>query len=85
MTILLAAGERVPVDARVTKGSSTIDRSLVSGESVPEPAVEGTELQAGSITTPDALRLKIEPTADCGRYDSIRKIAWWNAIRFWKP
>jgi hypothetical protein len=28
-----------------------------------------------SITTPDALRLKIESTADCGRYDSIRKIA----------
>jgi len=28
-----------------------------------------------SITTPDALRLKIEPAADCGRYDSIRKIA----------
>jgi len=28
-----------------------------------------------SITTPDALRLKIERTANCGRYDSIRKIA----------
>src|SRR5258708_7131956 len=28
-----------------------------------------------SITTPDALRLTIEPAADCGRYDSIRKIA----------
>ena len=28
-----------------------------------------------SITTPDALRLKIEPMADCGRYDSIRKVA----------
>src|SRR5271170_4884292 len=28
-----------------------------------------------SITTPDALRLKIDPTADCGRYDRIRKIA----------
>jgi len=28
-----------------------------------------------SITTPDALRLKCEPMADCGRYDSIRKIA----------
>jgi hypothetical protein len=28
-----------------------------------------------SITTPDALRLKVEPMADCGRYDSIRKIA----------
>jgi len=30
---------------------------------------------APSITTPDALRLKIEPSADCGRYDSIRKVA----------
>ncbi len=28
-----------------------------------------------SITTPDALRLKIEPVADCGRYDSIRRVA----------
>ena len=26
-------------------------------------------------TTPHALRLKIEPAADCGRYDSIRKVA----------
>jgi transposase len=28
-----------------------------------------------SITTPDALRLKHEPVADCGRYDRIRKVA----------
>ena len=28
-----------------------------------------------SITTPDALRLKIAPMADCGRYDSLRKVA----------
>jgi len=28
-----------------------------------------------SIITPDGLRLRIEPVADCGRYDSIRKVA----------
>ena len=28
-----------------------------------------------SVATPDALRLRIEPLADCGRYDSIRKVA----------
>jgi transposase len=28
-----------------------------------------------SITTPHALQLKIEPQADCGRYDGIRKVA----------
>src|SRR6201994_4917 len=31
MTIRLAAGERVPVDGRVLKGRSELDRSLVSG------------------------------------------------------
>ena len=30
---------------------------------------------APSIITPDALRLKIEPSADCGRYDRIRRTA----------
>jgi len=28
-----------------------------------------------SITTPDALRLKFEPAADCARYDSLRRAA----------
>jgi len=28
-----------------------------------------------SITTPDALRLRIEPMADCSRYDRIRRVA----------
>lgn len=35
MTILLAAGERVPVDGRVLKGRSELDRSLVSGDRAP--------------------------------------------------
>jgi len=49
MTILLAAGERVPVDALVLKGRSELDCSLVSGESLPQPAQEGATLQAGTL------------------------------------
>jgi Cu2+-exporting ATPase len=49
MAILLAAGERVPVDARVTKGRSDLDCSLVSGESLPVPVAEGALLQAGTL------------------------------------
>ena len=49
MIILLAAGERVPVDARVVKGRSDLDVSLVSGESAPKPASEGMTLQAGIL------------------------------------
>ncbi len=49
MTILLAAGERVPVDATITSGQSDIDCSLLTGESVPVPAHAGTLLQAGTL------------------------------------
>jgi Cu2+-exporting ATPase len=49
MTIALAAGERVPVDAKVIGGRSELDCSLVTGESLPVPAVEGARLQAGTL------------------------------------
>jgi P-type Cu2+ transporter len=49
MTILLAAGERVPVDARVAQGRSELDCSLVSGESLPQPVAKGSVLQAGTL------------------------------------
>lgn len=49
MTILLGAGERVPVDARVQEGHSDLDYSLVSGESVPQPVAAGSLLPAGTL------------------------------------
>jgi Cu2+-exporting ATPase len=55
MSVLLTAGERVPVDAVVSEGRSEIDCSLVTGESVPQPAAEGTRLQAGTLNLTGAL------------------------------
>ena len=49
MTIRLAAGERVPVDASVLHGRSDLDCSLVSGESAPVTAEKGSALQAGTL------------------------------------
>lgn len=49
MTILIAAGERIPVDARVTKGESELDCSLISGESLPQYVGQGAVLQAGTL------------------------------------
>ncbi|MDI4232725.1 cation-translocating P-type ATPase [Bradyrhizobium sp. Arg237L] len=64
MTILLAAGERVPVNARVIKGTSELDHSLVSGESAPQPAAEGTELQAGILNLTGPLTIVATATMD---------------------
>jgi Cu2+-exporting ATPase len=49
MTLLLAAGERVPVDALVVSGRSELDCALVTGESLPRAVAEGASLQAGTL------------------------------------
>jgi Cu2+-exporting ATPase len=63
MTILLAAGERVPVNARVIKGSSALDYSLVTGESIPVKATTGTELEAGILNLTGPLTIVATETS----------------------
>jgi Cu2+-exporting ATPase len=64
MTIMLAAGERVPVDATVTKGMSELDASLVSGEQAPVPAIVGTLLRAGTLNLTAPLMIVATATPD---------------------
>ncbi|MBO6716701.1 MAG: cadmium-translocating P-type ATPase [Rhizobiaceae bacterium] len=61
MRLLVAAGERIPVDGFVVRGSSDLDCSLVSGESVPQRAITGTVLRAGMLNL--AQPLTVEATA----------------------
>lgn len=63
VTIMLAAGERVPVDATVTKGISELDVSLVSGEPAPVPAVVGSMLRAGTLNLTGPLTIVATATA----------------------
>ena len=49
MRLLIAAGERIPVDARVVSGSSALDGSLVTGESESLAAGPGTALRGGML------------------------------------
>ena len=57
MSIALGAGERVPVDATVSKGDSELDVSLVSGESVPLRATAGSIVCAGTLNLTGPLTL----------------------------
>jgi Cu2+-exporting ATPase len=56
--LFVAAGDRIPVDGVVETGRSDLDRSLVSGESTPCPALPGSEVQAGlmNLTGPLTIR-----------------------------
>jgi P-type Cu2+ transporter len=46
--IRVIAGEGVPADGNVVKGQSTLDRSLLTGESRPVPIAVGDEVHAGT-------------------------------------
>ncbi|HZX85029.1 MAG TPA: heavy metal translocating P-type ATPase, partial [Reyranella sp.] len=63
MAVLLAAGDRVPVDGRIVEGRSEIDGSLVSGESVPRPVTAGDCLQAGTLNLSGPLTLEVSAAA----------------------
>ncbi|MBR1148784.1 cation-translocating P-type ATPase [Bradyrhizobium sp. AUGA SZCCT0431] len=64
MTIMLAAGERVPVDATVIKGTSGLDASLISGEQTPVSATIGSLLRAGTLNLTGPLTIVATATPD---------------------
>jgi Cu2+-exporting ATPase len=61
--LLVAAGERIPVDARVIDGRSDLDRSLVTGESAPVQAAPGAAVQAGTLNLTGPLTLEATAAA----------------------
>lgn len=56
--IVVAAGEKVPVDGIVVEGSSFLDTKALTGESVPRRAERGDEVLSGCINTDGALHIR---------------------------
>lgn len=48
-TIILAAGERAVIDMKISTGISSVDESLVTGESLPRTVQRGETIYAGTI------------------------------------
>lgn len=63
-SLLIAAGERVPVDGLVTHGMSEVDRSLVSGESAPGRVAPGEPVQAGVMNLTGPLTVQATARAE---------------------
>ncbi|RWN31495.1 cation-translocating P-type ATPase [Mesorhizobium sp.] len=61
LQLLITAGERIPVDGKIIRGSSDLDCSLVSGESTPRTVASGETVQAGTLNLTGPLT--IEATA----------------------
>lgn len=56
--VVLRPGDKVPVDGEVREGETSIDESLVTGESVPVSKHPGDEVIAGSINRSGSIRFR---------------------------
>ncbi|MDT8860527.1 heavy metal translocating P-type ATPase [Alkalihalobacillus sp. MEB130] len=56
--IIVRPGERIPVDGVVTKGRSTIDESMLTGESIPVEKAAGDEVIGATINKSGSFRFR---------------------------
>jgi heavy metal translocating P-type ATPase len=58
--IVIRPGESIPVDGTVTKGSSYVDQSSITGESLPIEKTEQSKVFAGTINKNGVLEVSVE-------------------------
>lgn len=64
MVVCVAAGENIPVDGLVLSGQSTIDTSLVTGETLPRAITPGALVYAGTSNISAPLTLEVSKQAE---------------------
>lgn len=70
--VLVPAGERVPVDGVVVDGVSSLDNSLITGESVPEEIARESKVSAGAVNLSAPIQVR---TVSISSQSRIAKIA----------
>ncbi|WP_205481733.1 copper-translocating P-type ATPase [Sphingomonas arenae] len=72
MRILVAAGERLAADGIVEEGKSSLDASLLTGETRPQPIRQGGEVHAGVLNLDSPLTVRVTAA---GQDTSVAEIA----------
>ena len=63
-TVVLRPGERIPVDATVVSGDSSVDESALTGESLPVEKAAGDSVFTGTLNQHGALTLKVKKVGE---------------------
>ncbi|MFA7234328.1 MAG: cation-translocating P-type ATPase [Terrimicrobiaceae bacterium] len=62
--VVVRPGEHIPVDGRITEGTSSIDESSLTGESMPVSKTTGAPLFAGTLNQSGGLELAVTKRAE---------------------
>jgi Cu2+-exporting ATPase len=60
--VVIKPGEKIPADGLIVEGSSSVNESMLTGESRPVPKGEGDELIGGSINGEGSLIVEVQKT-----------------------
>lgn len=67
-------GERIPLDGKIIKGSSSLDQAAITGESMPVDKQEGAEVYGGTINQEGYLEVEIIKKSEEGMLARIAKL-----------
>jgi Cu+-exporting ATPase len=69
--VVVASGQRVPIDGEIVEGTSQIDNALITGESVPVEVTLKSKVAAGSLNLGPALVIKTTAVSASSRIAQI--------------
>lgn len=72
--VVVRPGDRIPVDGEIVEGSSAIDQSPITGESVPVTKSKGEEVFAGTVNMDNALEIKVTRVAADNTLSRVMKL-----------
>jgi Cd2+/Zn2+-exporting ATPase len=59
-SILVKPGEKIPLDGEILEGTSRVDTSALTGESVPRAVKPGDSILAGTIDRSGVLTIRVD-------------------------
>ncbi|OIK85641.1 copper-translocating P-type ATPase [Oenococcus oeni] len=72
--VLVKAGEKIPVDGRVVDGKSSVNESMVTGESRPINKQTDSKVIGGSLNGDGSLKIKVTATGDSGFVSQVMEM-----------
>lgn len=62
--LLVRPGEKVPADGTVLTGASSVDESMLTGESLPVSKTEGSKMIGGTLNINGAIQMKVDEVGE---------------------